>query len=481
MPADKLSTYRRKRSPARTPEPVPGAGPLPEGSDDTFVVQEHHASALHWDFRLERGGVLVSWAVPKGLPMHPSENHLAVHTEDHPLEYASFEGEIPAGEYGGGRVLLWDRGRYVCEKWTDDEVKVVLDGARVSGRYVLFRTDGDSWMVHRMDPPPHEGWEPVPALIRPMLATAGTLPPAADDDAWAYEMKWDGVRAVVHVDGGRARTMTRNDRDVTRSYPEVSDLAESLGSRQVVLDGELVALDADGRPSFGLLQQRMHVTKAAQVAELVRRVPATYLVFDLLHLDGRSLLALPYDERRRQLESLALDGPRWQVPPAFAGRGADAVETSRSLGLEGVVAKRRTSTYEPGRRSRAWVKVKNVRAQEVVVGGWSPGKGGRAGRIGALLLGVPGESGLEYVGKVGTGFTGAMLDEIAARLARIERKTSPFAGELPRTDARDAVWVTPRHGGEVVFTEWTGEGRLRHPTWRGWRDDKAPADVVRES
>jgi bifunctional non-homologous end joining protein LigD len=478
--ADKLVTYRSKRRAARTPEPVPPGAKPAQGADDTFVVQEHHARALHWDFRLERDGVLVSWAVPKGMPLDPATNHLAVHTEDHPLEYAAFEGEIPAGEYGGGRVTLWDRGTYECEKWRDDEVMVVLHGERVSGRYVLFRTSGDSWMLHRMDPPPHEDWTTLPDLLRPMLATPGELPPVAQDDAWAYEMKWDGVRAVVYVEGGRARALTRNDREVSRTYPELADLAASLGARQVVLDGELVAFDDEGRPSFGRLQQRMHVTGVAQVKQLVRRVPVTYLAFDLLHLDGRSLLTEPYDRRRELLVSLGLEGPRWLVPVAFSGRGNDALATSRRLGLEGVVAKRRAGRYEPGRRSRSWVKIKNLRTQEVVVGGWRPGKGGRGGRIGSLLLGVPDVDGLRYVGRVGTGFTAAMLDEIEKRLRRNLRRTSPFAGAVPPTDARDAVWVTPKHVGEVAFTEWTGSGRLRHPVWRGWRDDKSAADVVRE-
>src|SRR4051794_18673791 len=255
MAKGELATYRRKRDPARTPEPVPKRSrPQRTGNDDTFVIQEHHASALHWDFRLERGGVLVSWAVPKGLPLDPKVNHLAVPTEDHPLEYASFDGDIPAGEYGGGHVSIWDRGTYETQKWREDEVMVVLHGSRVEGRYVLFPTGPKRWMIHRMDAPPTEDWEPLPDLVRPMLAQAGTLPDAQQDQAWAYEMKWDGVRAIVYVDGGRARALTRNDNDVAATYPELAAMAASLGARQLVLDGELVALDREGRPSFSLLQ-----------------------------------------------------------------------------------------------------------------------------------------------------------------------------------------------------------------------------------
>jgi bifunctional non-homologous end joining protein LigD len=477
-----LGTYRDKRDPDRTPEPVPPAdAALPRGNDDTFVIQEHHATALHWDFRLERGGVLVSWAVPKGLPTDPTTNHLAVHTEDHPMSYAGFAGEIPAGEYGGGGVTIWDRGTYDCEKWTDREVKVVLHGERVSGRYVLFKTgqrDRD-WMMHRMDPPP-EGFEPMPSVVKPMLAVPrDELPP--DDDAYGYEFKWDGVRAVVYVDGGRPRALSRSDRDVTASYPELRAMAESLGSRRVVLDGEIVAMDDSGRPSFGALQSRMHVTNAAQVRRLATQTPATFLVFDVLYLDGRMLLETPYVDRRRVLESLDLAGPSWQTTPMFEGGGEAVLATSREQGLEGIIAKRLDSRYVPGRRSESWLKVKNVRMQEVVIGGWKPGEGRRKGAIGSLLLGVNADAGLEFVGHVGTGFTDAMLRDLEADLAPLERADSPFATTVPRVQARDAHWVEPRLVGEVVFTEWTRETRLRHPSWRGLRPDKSPDEVVRES
>ena len=481
-----LSTYRRKRDARRTPEPVPPASlPLPEGNDDTFVIQEHHASALHWDFRLERDGVLVSWAVPKGLPTDPDTNHLAVQTEDHPLEYAGFAGEIPAGEYGGGRVYLWDAGTYECEKWTDREVKVVLHGSRVSGRYVLFRTGRAGskrqrdWMMHRMDPPP-EGFAPLPGLVRPMLAVLREDLPR-DDGAYGYEFKWDGVRTVVYVDGGRPRALSRNDRDVTGSYPELRAMAESLGSRQVVLDGEIVAMDEHGRPSFGTLQQRMHVTNAAQVRRLAASTPATFLAFDVLHLDGQSLLDTTYAERRRILESLDLAGPTWQTPPHFEGGGAAVLEASKQQGLEGIIAKRLDSTYQPGKRSDAWLKLKNLRTQEVVIGGWKPGEGRRKGAIGSLLLGVPGDAGLDYVGHVGTGFTDKMLRDLEAQLAPLSRDDPPFATAVPRPHAKDARWVEPVVVGEVVFTEWTREGRLRHPAWRGLRPDKSASEVVRES
>ena len=484
MAEPKLSTYRKKRDPARTPEPVPAPGKRTakrKGKDNTFVVQEHHATALHWDFRLERDGVLVSWAVPKGLPLDPAVNHLAVHTEDHPLEYASFEGDIPEGEYGGGAVTIWDRGTYDCEKWTDREVKVVLHGERVTGRYVLFKTgsrDRD-WMMHRMDPPP-DGYAPMPVLIRPMLAVLREEVPR-DDDNYGFEFKWDGVRAIVYIDGGRPRVLSRNDRDVTGSYPELRAMAESLGSRQVILDGEIVAMDERGRPSFEALQARMHVTNAAQVRRLATQVPATFLAFDVLHLDGRSLLDEPYTERRRLLESLELSGPSWQTPPHFEGSGDAILAASKEQGLEGVLAKRLDSRYYAGKRSDCWLKVKNLRTQEVVIGGWKPGEGRRKGAIGSLLLGVPGEEGLGYVGHVGTGFTDAMLHELENMLSPLERSDPPFATAIPRPHAKDAHWVEPQIVGEVAFGEWTKAGILRHPAWRGLRPDKNAADVVRES
>jgi bifunctional non-homologous end joining protein LigD len=479
-----LDTYRAKRRPGRTPEPIPTpATPARRRRDrakgPVFVVQEHHARALHWDFRLERDGVLVSWALPKGLPADPGQNHLAVHTEDHPLEYGAFEGTIPAGEYGGGEVSIWDHGVYECETWTEREVKVVLHGTRAEGRYVLFRTGRGErdWMIHRMDPAP-AGWTPLPETLRPMLATTGPLPKGP---GWSFELKWDGVRALVFVDGGRVKVLSRNERDVTASYPELRGLGLQLGSRQALLDGEIVALDADGRPSFGLLQQRMHVVDAARARRLAEQVPATYMAFDLLQFEGHPTVELSYDERRHLLEGLALQGSSWATPPAFVDvPGADVQRAARQRSLEGVVAKRRSSSYRPGRRSDDWVKVKDVRTQEVVIGGWSAGQGRRRDKLGALLVGVPEDGGLRYVGKVGTGFGDAALADLRRRLDRRRRVRSPFVGAVPASEAASATWVKPDLVGEVGFGEWTGDGRLRHPRWRGLRPDKTPDEVVVE-
>ncbi len=309
-----------------------------------------------------------------------------------------------------------------------------------------------------------------------MLAVLGELP--GHDAGWGYEFKWDGVRIIAYVHSGQVRLMSRTDRDVTGSYPELAGLSDLLDGVPAVLDGEVVAYDDRGRPSFGALQERMHVR--APSPHLVGRIPVTYHVFDVPHLVRHSTLPLPYRERRDLLAELALDGPHVRTPPWFAGGGADVLAASAEQGLEGVVAKRLESPYLPGRRSPAWRKVKPVRTQEVVIGGWKPGEGRRAGMIGSLLLGIPGPEGLRYVGHVGTGFTQAMLRDLTDRLAPLARATSPFSGPLPRDHARGARWVEPRLVGEVSYGQWTDDGILRHASWRGLRSDKEPADVVLE-
>ncbi|WP_235557906.1 DNA polymerase ligase N-terminal domain-containing protein [Sphaerimonospora mesophila] len=329
---DRLGVYRARRDPGRTSEPIPAEGPLPRGDDDTFVIQEHHARSLHWDLRLERGGVLVSWAIPRGLPPDPGTDHLAVHTEDHPIEYARFEGEIPRGEYGAGTMTIWDRGSYETEKWTDREVKVVLRGSRAVGRYVLFRTRGDNWMIHRMDPP-GAGWEPQPASIAAMTPVTRTKAPR-DPERYAWEFSWGGLRALAYVSGGRLVLRSGAGADITGDHPWLRRLAESFGSRAVVLDGEVVSPARNGA-----------------LAET-----EVYVCFDLLYDDGVSLAAEPYERRRERLELLAPAGPRWQVTPSWPGDDVGAVrQAAREQGLPGVVGKRLDSPYEPGEESPAWV------------------------------------------------------------------------------------------------------------------------------
>jgi bifunctional non-homologous end joining protein LigD len=471
--ADRLERYRGKRDPGATPEPAGEAAAAPGGAAaPRFVVQEHHARRLHWDLRLEHDGVLASWAVPRGIPPDPARNHLAVRTEDHPLEYLDFHGEIPAGQYGAGTMKIWDRGTYEEHKFRDDEVMISFHGERLHGRYVLFRTKGDDWMIHRMDPPEDPEREPMPERLEPMLARTGPLP--EETGQWAYEIKWDGVRAIAFVQGGRLVLQARSGRDITPRYPELRPLAEALAGREVVLDGEVVAFDG-ARPSFQKLQGRMHLTSEHAVRRLAREDPVQYIAFDLLYLDGRSLMDRRYDERRAALAELELAGPTWQAPAHHVGDGAALLELTRSQGLEGVIAKRLDCPYLPGRRSPGWVKVKNVARTDAVIGGWLPGERARAGRLGALVIGIPDEEGvLRYAGRVGTGFSEAELVRLGAQLESLARADSPFVGRQPPRETR---FVEPRLVAVVDFNERTQAGTLRQPSYKGLRDDVAPEDV----
>jgi bifunctional non-homologous end joining protein LigD len=471
--AEKLEEYRRKRDFAATAEPAGGEDRVGEGP--RFVVHEHHARRLHWDLRLERDGVLVSWAVPNGIPQDPKDNRKAIHTEDHPLEYIDFAGEIPKGSYGAGSMRIWDAGIYECHKFEPKKVIVTFNGERLRGKYALFQTAGDEkdWMIHRMDPPADPGRAPMPERIVPMLAKPGKLPKREED--YGFEVKWDGIRAIVYSRPGDFRIEGRSLADMTAQYPELRGLGRALGSHEAVLDGEIVAFGEDGRPSFELLQRRMHLTGDAQVKRRSKELPATYIAFDLLWLDGHSLMELPYEERRERLAELDLDGASWRTPPHHPGEGTVLLGAAAEQGLEGVVAKRLDSAYEPGRRSGAWVKVKNKRRAEFVIGGWLPGEGKRTNRIGALLVGVYDAGGaLRFAGRVGSGFTERELDYLAARLEPLRRPKTPFEGRRP---PRGAVHVEPERVCEVEFTEMTREGILRHPVYKGLCD-LDPQDVV---
>jgi bifunctional non-homologous end joining protein LigD len=462
---DRLSKYRSMRDAAKTPEPVPKAKPA-TGQGDTFVIQEHHARRLHYDFRLERDGVLVSWAVPKNLPETTSVNHLAVHTEDHPLEYATFEGNIPKGEYGAGKVIIWDSGTYQAEKFNDSaengEVIVNLNGSRISGRYALIQTNGDQWLAHRMKDQQVFEFD----AIAPMLASEGSVA-ALKAGQWAFEGKWDGYRLLVEADHGALRVRSRRGREVTKEYPELSSLAADLADHHVVLDGEAVVVNKAGVPSFNAMQNRGRGTRVE------------YWAFDLLYLDGRSLLRARYRDRRKLLETLA-SGGNLVVRELLPGDGSQALEHSRENGWEGVIAKKRDSTYQPGRRSASWIKDKNWNTQEVVIGGWKAGEGGRTSGIGSLLMGIPGGDGLHFAGRVGTGFTERDLANLKKTLAPLHTEQSPFDGSLPTRDAKGVTFVEPVLVGEVRYSEWTPDDRLRQSSWRGLRPDKKPSEVVRE-
>jgi len=516
-PSTALTSYLAKRDAAKTPEPMPTTAVAGAPGAPRFVIQEHHASRLHYDLRIERDGVLISWAVPKGVPETPDRNHLAVMTEPHPLEYLTFEGEIPRGEYGAGSMTVWDTGTVALEKWRDDEMIGTFTGqagGRLgSARLALIRTEGEGeksqWLLHRMkdgggSPPaperrrgepsperrrrlptreaaiPAEAASSAEGPIRPMLSETGS-PGLARGYDWA-EIKWDGVRAIGTWADGRLTLRARSGTDITARYPELTaDGAPHLPASDAVIDGEIVAFDAQGRPSFTRLQNRMHLTRGREIEREVVRTPVVYLLFDLMRLDGHDLTRMPLRRRRELLEQLAsdLDAPV-QVPPVFDDLDA-AMEMSGRYGLEGVVAKDPGSPYRPGARSSSWLKLKHTRTQEVVVVGIRPGQGNRREGIGSLLLAVPDDDGaLRYVGRVGTGFTDRMLSDLRARLEPL-RTGSPGLDGVPAPDASDAEWVRPELVGEVEFANWSPSGILRHSRWRGLRPDKSPEEVRRES
>jgi bifunctional non-homologous end joining protein LigD len=458
---DRLTKYRSMRDASKTPEPVPKAKSA-TGQGNTFVIQEHHARRLHYDFRLERDGVLVSWAVPKNLPDATSVNHLAVHTEDHPLEYGTFEGNIPKGEYGAGKVIIWDSGTYDTEKFRDDEVIVNLHGSRISGRYALIQTNGDQWLAHRMKDQSVFNFDET----APMLCTSGSVA-ALKASQWAFEGKWDGYRLLVDADHGAVRLRSRSGRDVTGEYPQLQSIAADLTDHHVVLDGEAVVLDASDIPDFNAIQNRSPATKVE------------FWAFDLLYLDGRSLLRARYQDRHKLLETLGKASNLF-VPELLPGDGAEAMEYSLRHHWEGVIAKRRDSTYQPRRRSASWIKDPHWKAQEVVIGGWKAGEGGRTSGIGSLLVGIPSAAGLHFAGRVGTGFTERVLASLKKTLAPLRTDRSPFDTPLPPRDTKGVTFVEPVLVGEVRFSRWTPNDRLRHPRWHRLRDDKKPSEVVRE-
>jgi bifunctional non-homologous end joining protein LigD len=490
-----LREYRAKRDFHSTPEPAPksaaqgtvrrspkrSARSAAASKRPRFVIHEHHARRLHWDLRLEHDGVLMSWAVPNGIPLDPRENRKAVHVEDHPLDYIDFEGDIPDGSYGAGHVAIWDRGDYDCEKLEDGKLVVVFHGERLHGRYALFRTGAErDWMIHRMDPP-EDAREPMPEHLTPMLATAAQLP--RDEDSWAFEVKWDGIRAIAYCKPGRLQLESRNLNDISSRYPELRALSRALGMREAVLDGEIVVFDEHGVPSFEGLQGRMHLTSESAIRRLAKQSPVTYVIFDLLYLEGHSTLELAYRERRALLARLELDGPAWQTPAYRVGDGAALLAATAEHRLEGLLAKRLDSPYRPGARNGDWLKLKNTARQELVIGGWLPGKGERTGQFGALLMGYYEGSGrmraLRYAGRVGTGFDEAELARLGHELDARKRRSSPFAkrGVQPPREAR---FVKPELVAEIEFSHWTRERILRHSVYRGLRMDKPAAEVERE-
>jgi bifunctional non-homologous end joining protein LigD len=464
----KLSEYERKRDRNQTPEPF--GDKRGKKKAPIFVVQRHDARRLHYDFRLERDGVLASWAVPKGVPLEPGEQHLAVHVEDHPLEYGSFEGEIPQGNYGAGTVEIWDHGTYdLVEEKPDGGLTVQLHGERLEGTWTLVPAhlsgDEKNWLILRKRDSAAATSGPA-RTYRPMLATLTEQLPHGD--GWQFEPKWDGYRALGYVRGGEAKLFSRRGNDLTQRFEVVAkELVKALRTPDAVVDGEVVALDKAGKASFSAMQQGS--------AHLV------YEVFDLLEADGEPVVGLPLTERRARLEKLFAPNPVVQLSGVFDD-GDALFEAATELGLEGVMAKRSSSRYSEGGRGRDWLKIKTHGRQEFAICGYTKGQGRRSGSFGALVLGVRRGRQWEWVGNVGTGFGEREIGELLAALEPLRRDESPFpvVPKMAKVRKGDVVWVEPTLVAEVEFAEWTHDGHLRAPSFQGLRTDKAAEDVRRE-
>jgi bifunctional non-homologous end joining protein LigD len=428
-----LSEYERKRDFGKTKEPAPAKRPRERSGPPRFVVQQHSARRLHWDLRLEHDGVAVSWAVPNGIPLDPDENRKAVHTEDHPLEYMTFSGEIPAGEYGAGEMGIWDHGTYEVEKWEERKVVFAFHGERLEGRYALFRAGraAKDWMIHRIDPPAGER-DPFPGPLRPMLARAAELP--KPERGWAAELAWSGVRAIAHCRPGRLDLHDAELADVTERWPEVRRLARALGARDAVLDGELVVFDADGRPDPERLGRRDKPGSDSALRRRAEENPATFVVYDLLYLDREDLTGEPYERRRQLLAELDLNGEAWRTPEYSTGHAGKLLAASRGQGLDGLVMKRLDAPYAPGQRTGDWLAVGAAREGGEAEGG-EEGDAGAPARGASLVasaeptsktkakLTVEGrELSVSNLGKVlypRAGFTKGDLIDAYARLAEV--------------------------------------------------------------
>jgi bifunctional non-homologous end joining protein LigD len=467
--AEKLAEYERKRDRKRTPEPFTSR---PRGKEPIFVVQRHDARRLHYDFRLERDGALASWAVPKGVPLEPGEQHLAVHVEDHPLDYATFEGEIPKGEYGAGTVEIWDSGTYeLLEEKRNGGLTVRLHGKKLQGTYALVpaRLSGDekNWLILRKRD--EEGAAVRVGTYTPMLATLTQEVPRGS--GWEFEVKWDGYRALARVSGGEAELTSRNANDLTARFPTVAkEVVKAVKTPHAVLDGEIVALDETGRSSFSLMQQGGAGT------------PIVYYVFDVLEVEGEPLVDVPLVERHKRLERL-LDKRNRTVRISESFDDGEALfAAAKERKLEGIMAKRLDSRYAVGRRTRDWLKVKTHGRQEFVICGFTKGTGRRASSFGSLVLGYYRGDELVYAGNVGTGFSAKEIDKLLDRLRPLKRLAAPFREipKMPKVRRSDVIWVEPKLVCEVEFAEWTHDGHLRAPSYQGLREDKPATQVRRE-
>ncbi len=528
-----LAKYQAMRDFERTPEPSGGRAKAGAAKRLSFVVQMHRATRLHWDFRLEADGVLKSWAVPKGPSLDPGEKRLAMHVEDHPFDYRTFEGIIPKGNYGAGEVIVWDRGTYRLQEGTSTtqqiakgSLKFELFGKKLHGGFALVRIKGrdgeeNAWLLikerdENADPkwrveehaesaksgrtladiandPRAPHWQSnrpaekappkrsgsaakkaqaLPRAVEPMLATPVDKP--FDDSNWMFELKWDGYRALATIErDGRLALVSRNGKDFAPKFPEFASLAESFSERPVIVDGEIVVLDKSGRPSFGALQERLDRFGRVNPSNFA----VTFVVFDLLYGNGRDLRKEPLEKRKAILESIVTGKGPVLYSKHVVGEGKQLFELAAKRDLEGIIAKRRNSLYE-GRRSKAWLKIKANLRQECVIGGWTEARGSRK-YFGALLLGIyDAKKRFVYVGSAGTGFDADKLREIFKQLKPFERATAPFANP-PKTDT-PAHWVKPELVAEIRFSEWTRDDLMRHPVFMGLRVDKPARSVGRE-
>ena len=469
-----LAEYIRKRDFEGTPEPAPGAS---EGQGNSFVIHKHRATRLHYDVRLERDGALPSWAVPKGLPTVKGDKRLAVRTEDHPLEYGKFSGTIPAGHYGAGEVRIFDDGWYEPVEWDEKKVSFKLHGRRYPGiefHFVKTRTDWLAFLASAQDAQMIES----PRRFQPMLAEGGWQ--AFDDDGWWFEPKMDGIRCLAEMTTGETKLITRTGRDVTSQYPDIHMIHELVDQVNAVLDGEIVAFDAEGKNSFEALQQRMNLANEREIKRMAKQLPVALVVFDLLWLDGRETTGLTLEERRELLELIVEQDDRLQLMTHVEGDGKAFTEAARDLGLEGVVAKRKGSKYLPGRRSDTWSKIKLTNTQDCVILGWTPGQGGRSKTFGALLVGALDGADWKWIGQVGTGFTDKMLEIVQAQLDPLARETPPI-DDPDLAAVKGARFVEPVLVCEVEFLEITkGAKKMRAPSFKGLRPDKTPDDCLLE-
>jgi bifunctional non-homologous end joining protein LigD len=470
----KLGRYLKMRDFEATPEPA-GGGPTPSGN--SFVIQRHDATRLHYDLRLERDGVLVSWAVPKGLPFAKGERHLAVQTEDHPMEYGKFAGTIPKGHYGAGEVRIWDKGTYDLLEWTDKKVGFRLHGERHRGEYHLVKTRDRDWLI--LLSKPEEAAPEHPPMLQPMLATGGYKP--FDGKDWWFEPKLDGVRTLLYLNGEEVRLISRTGRDQTATYPELHRTYRRINATNAVLDGEIVTTDERGVTSFELLQQRMNLASPSEIERIRKKIPVEMVVFDLLWIDGEDWTTRPLSERRARLTEAVMEDQGIRLIYWSTEDGKSFYEAAVKLGLEGVVGKRADSKYLPGKRTDDWRKIKILKTQDCVIVGRTPGQGGRGNSFGSLLLGAYKEPGgqLIWVGHVGTGFSDQVLRTLMEALKTREVDEPPIRDPDLRRE-KGARWVRPELVCEVEYLQMTVTGKLRAPSFKGLRPDKLPEDCILE-